>query len=138
MNRCIPTFPKLKIALTSTACAALLLMGGAAPAVAQQQPPTLEHSVPRTFPVNAARGKLVVTSTVEGEVDGKKVRLAPGLRILNPQNQLVFAHSVVGQTLQVRYVIEASTGYLLTTWILSQAELNLEPKPSLLKSLFGG
>ena len=34
MNRCISSLASLKIAFTSTACAALVLIGGAAPAVA--------------------------------------------------------------------------------------------------------
>ena len=79
-------------------------------------------------PISIAQAQGVVTSAVEGKVNGDAYRLAPGLRLFNKQNQLVFAHSVIGQKLDVRYVIEPSTGMLHTAWVLTQAELAKEPK----------
>ena len=57
-------------------------------------------------------------------------RLAPGLRIFNTSNALVFAHSLINQPLKVNYVIEASTGMLLTAWILTEDEARQPRKGS--------
>ena len=108
MKRCIP------FAL----CAALL-----AAAPAQAQTPLTQ----RTFPVAAQRGDLRIASTVEAVLNGKPIRMAPGLRIFSPQNTLVFAHTLIGQPLRVNYVIEASTGMLHTVWILTEAEAEQKP-----------
>ncbi len=144
MNRCFkPHFSHLKppTAATSSLAAAtlctLLTLGATAPAHANSpvvepavnsQRSGAEMSVPRNFPPQSARGDLKVASQVEGTVDGKTYRLAPGLRIFNQQNQLVFAHAVVGQKLDVRYLIEPSTGMLITAWVLTQNEIAKEPK----------
>ncbi len=113
---------------TATACALFALLSTAAPVALAQDQPTLQHNVPRNFPPSSQRGELRVASQVEGAVDGKTYRLAPGLRIFNQQNQLVFAHAVAGQKLDVRYLIEPRTGMLLTAWILTDNELAKEPK----------
>ncbi|WP_227001418.1 hypothetical protein [Pulveribacter suum] len=76
----------------------------------------------RTFPATAERGTLKILSRTQGELNGKPVRLAPGLRIFNQQNALVFAHTLAGEPLTVNYVMEASTGRLLTAWLLTPAE----------------
>ncbi|MBS0609131.1 MAG: hypothetical protein JSS19_07245, partial [Proteobacteria bacterium] len=67
-------------------------------------------------------GDLKVLNAAEAELNGKPVRLAPGLRIFNPQNALVFAHGLINQPVKVNYVIEPSTGMLHTVWILTEAE----------------
>ena len=105
MKRCNP----LALAL----CCTLL---AAAPAHAQT--PLTQ----RTFPEAAQRGTLTLVSAAAAEIDGKPVRLAPGLRIFNPRNALVFAHTLVGRRMKVNYVIEASTGRLHTVWLLTEAE----------------
>lgn len=142
MNRCFkPPVPHLKpsttarrsaLAATATALCALLAAAPVTPAFAQQNQ-TLEHAVARNFPPSSQRGELIIKSTVEGSADGKDYRLAPGLRIFNQQNQLVFAHAVIGKKLDVRYLVEPSTGMLLTAWILTQTEVAREPKRSWLK-----
>jgi len=48
--------------------------------------------------------------------------MAPGMRLLNPENGLVMLHTVVGQEFTANYLIENSTGMLLTAWILSKSE----------------
>jgi len=113
-------------ALAGSLAVATFALLSAAPAVAQDHP--LGFTSGRTFPGTSKHGTLTVRSNVEASVDGKAYRLAPGLRIFNPQNQLVFAHSVIGQELPVRYVIEASTGMLHTVWLLTPDELKREPK----------
>lgn len=93
--------------------------GAAWPAGAQVQP-GLGGS--RPFPEAAERGVLTLHSISEASLNGRTVRLAPGLRLLSPQNTLVTPHSVLGQSFKVNYVIENSTGMLLTAWILTEGE----------------
>lgn len=112
--------------LAAATLCALLALCAAPAAIAQTE--VMEHSVARNFPPTSQRGDLIVTSAVEGKVNGDMYRLAPGVRIFNQQNQLVFAHSVIGQKLDVRYLVEPSTGMLLTVWILTTNELAKEPK----------
>src|SRR5690606_35307826 len=76
----------------------------------------------RTFPSTAEYGTMRFTTRTQAELDGEPVRLAPGLRVFNEKNALVFAHTLVGRTLKVRYVIEASTKRLHTVWLLTPAE----------------
>ena len=121
MNRC----NKPHFFLAASLCA-VLTFSAAPVSIALAQ--GVENALARNFPPSSKRGDLIVTSTVEGKVNGDAYRLAPGLRLFNKQNQLVFAHSVVGQKLDVRYVIEPSTGMLHTAWVLTQAELAKEPK----------
>jgi len=76
----------------------------------------------RNFPDAALRGSLVITAASEAEINGRTVRMAPGMRLFSPQNTLVMMHTVLGQQFTVNYLIENSTGMLLTAWILSNAE----------------
>ena len=115
MTRC--TNRPLRLALAAC-CAALL--AAVLPAGAQQLLPG--NAGQRPFPPAALRGSLKIVNMAEAELNGKAIRLAPGLRIFNPQNALVFAHSLTGQNVKVNYVTEASTGMLLTAWILTEAE----------------
>ncbi|HCL85818.1 hypothetical protein [Pulveribacter sp.] len=115
MQRCFPSHSRAALLL----CGAALLAGMPAAASAQQAPVAAGQ---RTFPANAERGTLKILSRTQGELNGKAVRLAPGLRIFNQQNALVFAHTLAGEPLTVNYVMEASTGRLLTAWLLTPAE----------------
>ncbi|WP_404300368.1 hypothetical protein [Alicycliphilus denitrificans] len=111
--------------LPAMALAAMLALPLAAQA---QQAPTPAGQ--RYFPEAALRGQLTITNSAEARLNNQAVRLAPGLRIFNPQNALVFAHSLINQPLRVNYVIEASTGMLLTAWILSEDEARQPRKGS--------
>ena len=84
----------------------------------------------RTFPDAAQRGNLTITSVSEASLNGRPIRMAPGMRLLSPQNTLVMAHTVVGQSFKVNYVIETSTGMLITAWILTQGEAEQPRKGS--------
>ena len=84
----------------------------------------------RHFPEAALRGQLTIASSAEARLNNQTVRLAPGLRIYTPHNALVFAHSLINQPLKVNYVLEASTGMLLTAWILSADEARQPRKGS--------
>lgn len=76
----------------------------------------------RTFPDAALRGTLTLNTVSEATLNGRVIRVAPGMRLLSPQNTLVMLHSVLGQSFKVNYVIENSTGMLLTAWILTEGE----------------
>ncbi len=99
----------------------------AQPVLAQQVPPGLGNV--RNFPEAALRGKLSIMSTVDAELNGRAIRMAPGMRLFSPQNSLVMLHTVIGQSYKVNYVIEPSTGMLLTAWILTEAEA-AQPRPA--------
>src|SRR5574337_568648 len=109
MTRCTP--------LPALALAAALALPLAAHA---QQAPTPAGQ--RNFPPAALRGQLTVANSAEAQLNGQAVRLAPGLRIFNTDNALVFAHTLTGRPLTVNYVLEASTGMLLTAWLLTESE----------------
>ena len=126
MKRWQPAFPSSLFArprwapwLLAALCAATALAG--APAAAQN---TVQGSMGgmRNFPDAALRGSLVITAASEAEINGRTVRMAPGMRLFSPQNTLVMMHTVVGKPFTVNYLIENSTGMLLTAWILTNAE----------------
>ena len=101
---------------------ALLFFGAfaTAPAIAQ-----ISEAAPgnvRNFPDQALRGTLVVTGLYDAQLNGKAIRMAPGVRLLSPQNALLPIHTAIGKPLIVNYVNETSTGMLLTAWILSPSE----------------
>lgn len=124
MNRCLLAFwiatPLLAIAASATAQTTL-------PSAPLQAP--LAQAGHRTFPHNAQRGVLRVTQIPNVKINGQAVRTAPGFRLLSADNKLIFADSLLNQDLQVMYVKEASTDWLLTAWILSPEEIaTLNPK----------
>ncbi|MDH4417823.1 MAG: hypothetical protein QE485_11415 [Acidovorax sp.] len=120
MNRCNTTAPisrHLHAWLAALACGAL--MSVAMPAAAQVEPGL---GMNRPFPEAALRGTLTLSTTAEAVLNGKSIRMAPGMRLFSPQNTLVMAHTVLGQTFKVNYVLEASTGMLHAAWILTERE----------------
>ncbi len=123
MNRCqpspLPLRPRRATLWLAALCAAAALTG--VPAAAQN---TVQGSMGgmRNFPDAALRGSLVITAASEAEINGRTIRMAPGMRLFSPQNTLVMMHTVLGQQFTVNYLIENSTGMLLTAWILSNAE----------------
>ena len=130
MLRCLTRPRAAPTPLFSAALGSLLL---AASAQAQQlpqqpqlpQPPQLqahETSQARHFPNAALRGTLVVTGLYEAQLNGKPVRMAPGMRLFSTSNALTPIHTVVGTSLTVNYVNEPSTGMLISAWILSPSE----------------
>lgn len=125
MNRCL----SVSRVHRTLACALLAAAAGfaAPPATAQVVPGT--GSV-RNFPTAALRGTLVVNSTVEATLNGKTIRMAPGMRLFSPQNSLVYLHTVIGQKFDVNYVLETSTGMLHAAWVLTKAEAAVPRKTS--------
>ncbi len=141
MQRCLfPTpFCASVIAVTRfsavAAVAVIALAGLAQPLVAIAQVPDSLGGI-RTFPVQALRGKLAILSTVEATIDGKPIRMAPGMRLRSPQNSLVMLHMVIDKEYAVNYTIEPSTGMLHTAWILNKEELALPREGSGVKRNF--
>lgn len=103
------------------------VLWGSLPASAQVQGAL---GVSRTFPDAALRGTLTITATSDATLNGRAIRMAPGMRLFSPQNSLVMAHTVLGQTFKVNYLIEPSTGMLQSAWILSQGEADRPRKGS--------
>lgn len=103
------------------------LLWGPLPASAQVQGAL---GVSRTFPDAALRGTLTITAASDATLNGRAIRMAPGMRLFSPQNSLVMAHMVLGQTFKVNYLIEPSTGMLQSAWILSQGEADQPRKGS--------
>ena len=119
MNRCTFSLRPLRtLGLLAALSGGALL--GTVPAQAQQVPAALGNV--RNFPDASLRGTLLVTGMYDAQLDGKPIRMAPGMRLFSPQNALVQTPTVVNQSFTVNYVKEASTGMLLTAWILSKGE----------------
>jgi len=121
MNRCtttgLTTPHRLRHALLSGLACSLLAM--AMPTAAQVQPGL---GMNRPFPDSALRGTLTIANMSEAALNGKSIRIAPGMRLFSPQNTLIMSHSVIGQTFKVNYVLEPSTGMLHAAWILTERE----------------
>ena len=120
MNRCNTpshSYRNRHAWLAALACGAM--MSVAQPTAAQVEPGL---GMNRPFPEAALRGTLTLSTTAEAVLNGKPIRMAPGMRLFSPQNTLVMAHSVLGQTFKVNYVLETSTGMLHAAWILTERE----------------
>ncbi|WP_298207658.1 hypothetical protein [Acidovorax sp.] len=123
MNRCttIGFAPprRFRHAWLAALLACVSLLSTVTSATAQVQPGL---GMNRPFPESALRGTLSFTTTAEATLNGKTIRVAPGMRLFSPQNTLIMAHSVLGQTFKVNYVLENSTGMLHAAWILTERE----------------
>lgn len=127
MNRCTPalhsppafTDRRLPAARALAAASLVALACLAMPAHAQVQPGL---GVARNFPDASLRGSLTVQGGSDAVLNGRNIRMAPGMRLFSPQNSLVMLHTVQGQTFKVNYLIENSTGMLLSAWILTEGE----------------
>ena len=128
MNRCTLTnhfFHRCaRWALASLGLAFALLW--VAPPVKAQVEPGL--GLVRPFPDLALRGTLTILGGSQATLNGAPVRMAPGMRLFSPQNNLVMLHNVTGQAFTVNYLIENSTGMLISAWILTQGEAALPRK----------
>lgn len=102
--------------------AALPLLAGL-PAQAQPLSPAAGT---RTFPAQALRGELVIGTLPEVVLNGEPLRTTPGFRLFGPDGRLLMGHTLAGQKLAVNYVIEPSTRWLHTAWILSPQEAALQ------------
>ena len=92
-------------------------------------PPANAQDLPQRIPpmaANAVRGVLVVTMPPEALLNGQPARLSPGARIRGRTNLLVLSGAVVGQELQVRYLLD-TLGLVHQVWILNDAEMRDKP-----------
>lgn len=124
MNRCLISY-----------CVAAPLLALAIPVCAQNTLPFVTAQMPatpagqRNLPSHAQLGVLRISEVPNAQINGQAIRTAPGFRLFSADNKLIFAHSVYQKDLQVAYVKEASTNWLLTAWILSpQEKAALSPK----------
>ena len=123
MHRCLP-FPLPRALAASLA---LLCAAAALPAQAQNAPSvTAATAGTRNFPPAALRGKLVIGAMPEVTLNGKAMRTTPGFRLFSTEGRLLMAHTLAGQNLLVNYVIEPSTQWLHTAWVLTPAEAALK------------
>lgn len=114
----------------------LLAFFAAMPLLAAAMSTTVEPNVPvgqrpllmaqpgmRNFPSHAQMGVLRIAQIPNAAINGQAIRTAPGFRLFSPDNKLIFAHTVLNQDLQVVFIKEASTDWLLSAWILSPEEI---------------
>jgi len=106
-----------------------LVAGAMLPMPVSAQTPPIPGAA-RNFPEAALRGALVITGQGMATINGNAIRLAPGMRLFNAQNQLTMLHTVIGQKFTVNYLIEPSTGMLWTAWVLTPTEAAQERKGS--------
>lgn len=83
--------------------------------------PALAQSVSRQFPAQSQRAQMQVLVPPNIVLDDKPERLAPGARILGPNNLLQLSASLVGQSLPVNYLREHG-GLISRVWILNPQE----------------
>ncbi len=79
----------------------------------------------RNFPVGTLRGRFMVVSPPDIQLDGQAERFAPGGRIRSAQNMLVMPAAIVGQNLVVNYTRDAA-GLVSQVWILTPEEANTQ------------
>jgi hypothetical protein len=82
----------------------------------------------RIFENNALRGELVVKAPPEALLNGKPVRLAPGVRIRNQQNLIQLSGTLVDQRLVVNYTLDGM-GLVRDVWVLTDEEARRWPWP---------
>lgn len=83
----------------------------------------------RNFPGTALRGELHVTQPPEATLDGRPVRLAPGVRIRGADNLLLLTGSVAGASLRVHYTLDPG-GLVQEVWVLTPDEAARRPWPA--------
>ena len=132
MNRC--HFKSLSATASPRHCGRALASAWITALVLTMTPATAQvpsgMGMVRNFPEAALRGNLTINSTADATLNGRAIRMAPGMRLFSPQNTLVMAHTVLGQSFKVNYVIEPGTGLLISAWILTQAEASQPRKGS--------
>ena len=105
---------------------ALASASAVVPALAQTATFAPFQGQTRNFPNHALRGTLVVNSINQANIDGQDLLLAPAFKLYNPQNMMVRPNTLLGQKLNVNYVIEKSSGRIHAAWILNSAEAALK------------
>ncbi len=118
MNRCFPRHGLTRALLNATSAFLILITGSVALSANAQTP---QQRIP-PMAAKALRGVLVVTQPPEILLNDQPARLSPGARIRGRNNLLVLSGALIGQPLQVRYLLDTS-GLVHEVWILTDAEL---------------
>ncbi len=118
MNRCFPRHGLTRALLNATSAFLILITGSVALSANAQTP---QQRIP-PMAAKALRGVLIVTQPPEILLNDQPARLSPGARIRGRNNLLVLSGALVGQPLQVRYLLDTS-GLVHEVWILTDAEL---------------
>ena len=74
----------------------------------------------RAIPAEAKRGEMRHVQEMIVEIDGKRVRLAPGAQIRDPEN-LIMLPTAVPAGVPVRYTLDHQ-GMVTRVWVLSPFE----------------
>jgi hypothetical protein len=82
----------------------------------------------RIFENNALRGELTVKAPPEAVLNGKSVRLAPGVRIRNQQNLIQLSGTLIDQRMIVNYTLDGM-GLVREVWVLTEEEARRLPWP---------
>ena len=82
----------------------------------------------RIFENNVLRGELRVTAPPEALLNGKPVRLSPGVRIRNQQNMIQLSGSLLEQRVLVNYRLDG-LGQVRDVWLLTDEEGRRQPWP---------
>ena len=80
----------------------------------------------RAIPAEAKRGEMRHVQEMIVEIDGERVRLAPGAQIRNPENLIMVPMAVPAGVL-VKYLLDGQ-GLVQRVWILSPQEA-AQPDP---------
>ena len=86
----------------------------------------------RVFENNALRGELVVKAPPEALLNGKPVRLSPGVRIRNQQNMIQLSGTLLEQRMLVNYTLDGM-GQMRDVWLLTEEEARRQPWPRTLE-----
>ena len=86
----------------------------------------------RLFENNALRGELLVTAPPEARLNGKPVRLSPGVRIRNQQNMIQLSGTLLEQRMLVNYTLDGM-GQIREVWLLTEEEARRWPWPRTLE-----
>jgi len=130
MNRCVRPDADRAFPLAASRRALLrqLLAGAGAAALAAWAPAA--RAGLRVFPMGTRRGEMTFTDASQVQLHGNTELLAPGTRIHDVNNRLVFASTLAGQTWVVNYVRDGNRT-LREIWILTPGEIQekLPPAP---------
>ena len=119
MNRCAQLLAALSLGVLASAQAAQT-----ATVVYPNQPVTTAtdgQALPRNFPQNALRGKIVFGTPPVITMNGVVTRLAAGYRVHGQNNLLVMTAQLNGSTAAVDYTTDVE-GHVYEVWILTANE----------------
>ena len=80
----------------------------------------------RIFPSNVQYGEVTAVDQSSASIDKQAFHRAPGLRIFNQKNAIIFLHQLPLKS-KVAYQIDGR-GELFQIWLLTDAELRNQPK----------